>query len=106
VEQWRSLVAVHFPQSRVDEALAIVECESKGDPNATNPVSGAAGLFQFIPSTWNWVAGETGLEPYDSGAPYDPGANTAAAAWLVQYSIDVDYSRGPWGHWTCRRVLP
>ena len=105
VEQWRGLVAAHFAPARVDEALAIIECESRGDPNATNPTSGAAGLFQFIPSTWDWVAGETGLDSYASGAPYDPTANTIAAAWLVQRSIDTDYSKGPWGHWTCRRVL-
>jgi soluble lytic murein transglycosylase-like protein len=104
VEQWRGVVSAHFAAERVDEALAIIGCESRGDPNATNPITGAAGLFQFIPSTWNWVAEEAGLDSYASGAPYDPSINTAAAAWLVEYSID--HSRGPWGHWSCRWVLP
>jgi resuscitation-promoting factor RpfA len=30
----------------------IVQCESGGDPKATNPDSTASGLFQFINSTW------------------------------------------------------
>ncbi len=106
VEQWRSLVSTYFSGARIDEALAIIQCESRGDPNATNAVSGAAGLFQFIPSTWNWVASEMGIADYASGAPYDPSLNTAAAAWLVQDSIDSGNPRGPWGHWTCRWVVP
>ncbi|MDH3729732.1 MAG: transglycosylase SLT domain-containing protein [Acidimicrobiia bacterium] len=105
VEQWRGLVSSYFSGIRIEEALAIIDCESRGDPNATNSTSGAAGLFQFVPATWDWVAAEAGLGTYASGAPYDPTANTAAAAWLVQRSIDTDYSRGAWGHWTCRRVL-
>lgn len=105
VEQWRALVSDYFPESRVEEALAIISCESRGDASATNPTSGAAGLFQFIRSTWDWVAAETGLDSYSSGAPYDPTANTAAAAWLVQRSIETNHSGGPWGHWSCRRVL-
>jgi hypothetical protein len=31
--------------------IATVECESGGDPRATNPSSGAAGIAQFMPST-------------------------------------------------------
>lgn len=105
VEQWRALVSDYFPEPRVEEALAIISCESRGDPSATNSSSGAAGLFQFIRSTWDWVAAEAGLDSYSSGAPYDPNANTAAAAWLVQRSIDTNHSGGAWGHWSCRRVL-
>ncbi len=105
VEQWRGLVSGYFSGARVEEALAIISCESNGDASVTNPTSGAAGLFQFMASTWNWVAGEAGLDSYASGAPYDPAANSAAAAWLVQRSIDTNHAGGPWGHWSCRRVL-
>ena len=30
--------------------------ESGGNENAVNQGSGATGLFQFLPSTWNWIA--------------------------------------------------
>jgi hypothetical protein len=32
---------------------SIVQRESKGDPNAVNPSSGAGGKYQFLPSTWS-----------------------------------------------------
>ena len=100
VEAWRSLVAEHFAAERVEEALAVISCESNGDPAITNPTSGAAGLFQFMPSTWDWVAGEVGLGDYASEAPYDPAANVEAAAWLVHYSLDGGQTA--WHHWNCK----
>lgn len=33
--------------------MAIIKRESNGQPTATNPYSGAAGLLQFIPSWWS-----------------------------------------------------
>jgi hypothetical protein len=32
---------------------SIVQRESKGDPNAVNPNSGAGGKYQFLRSTWS-----------------------------------------------------
>ena len=34
-------------------ALRVAHCESHYDPAAVNSQSGASGLFQFMPSTWN-----------------------------------------------------
>lgn len=52
--------------------------ESRNDPNATNRWSRAAGLFQFLPSTWRTTPqGRAGL------SPYDPSAALAAAEWMV-----------------------
>jgi hypothetical protein len=34
-------------------ALRVAHCESHYDPGAVNGDSGATGLFQFMPSTWN-----------------------------------------------------
>lgn len=31
----------------------VIARESGGNPRAVNPVSGAGGLYQFIPSTWH-----------------------------------------------------
>lgn len=100
VEQWRGLVSAYFPASRVEEALAVMDCESNGDPNAHNPYSGAAGLFQFLPSTWASTSPQAG---FAGASVYDPEANIASAAWLGNYYE----SRGNdfWRPWSCRRVL-
>lgn len=100
VEQWRSLVAQHFPANRVDEALHIMSCESLGDPEAYNPYSGASGLFQFIPSTWATASVSAG---YAGASAFDPVANTASAAWLAgEYErLGLYY----WQAWSCKRVL-
>jgi Transglycosylase-like domain len=39
------------------EPESIVQRESKGDPNAVNPSSGAGGKYQFLPSTWSGSGG-------------------------------------------------
>ena len=86
-EEWRSLVTFYF-SDRVDKALMVIQCESDGDPNATNPVGGYAGLFQHAPQYWperSQVAGWGGT------SIYHPEANIAVAAWLV--------NRDGWGHW-------
>lgn len=97
VERWRGLVAAYFPAERVDEALAVLGCESNGDPNAYNPYSGASGLFQFLPATWATVSPSAG---FSESSVFDPEANIGTAAWLSSYYE----SRGasPWSPWTCR----
>jgi septal ring factor EnvC (AmiA/AmiB activator) len=100
VEQWRSLVQQFFPSNRVEEALLIINCESTGDPNAVNPYSGAAGLFQFLPSTWTTTAPAAG---YPDASPLDPEANTASAAWLANRYQQLGYDY--WHAWNCKRVL-
>lgn len=93
VERWRPLVAVYFAPELVEHALCIMDHESGGNPNADNPRSTAAGLFQFLRDTWNRVPVSITGGSYDSGRVYDPEANIAAAAWLQQ--------RGSgWGQWT------
>jgi Transglycosylase-like domain len=87
-EQWRSLMEHHFCHDyAVEEALHIVACESNGDPDVVNPLSGTTGLFQIHPGWFDQMA----------GSPYDPEANTAFAAWLWKES-------GGWSHWACRPI--
>lgn len=97
IQRWVPLVERYFPSELVTEALAIIDCESGGDPNATNPRSSAAGLFQFIDGTWEYASEQAG---FAGAPPDDPEANVAAAAWLVEYSLGT--GDGPWAHWTCR----
>lgn len=100
VEQWRPLVEQFFPSTRVEEALVIIDCESNGDSDAVNPYSGAAGLFQFLPSTWATTAPKAG---YAGASALDPEANIATAAWLANQYQALGYSY--WHAWNCRRML-
>lgn len=100
VEQWRGLVAAYFPSNRVEEALRIIDCESNGDPNALNPYSGAGGLFQFLPSTWESTAPKAG---FAGASVFDPAANIGSAAWLANRYEQLGYYY--WHPWNCKRVL-
>lgn len=100
VETWRSSVQQFFPSNRVEEALRIIDCESNGDANAVNPYSGAAGLFQFLPSTWASTSPKAGYGGYPAT---DPEANIASAAWLANRYQELGYDY--WHAWNCKRVL-
>jgi soluble lytic murein transglycosylase-like protein len=60
-------------------AECIIRVESRGNPNARNPQSGAAGLGQFLASTWRTTPqGRAGMSVYDAAA------NRAAVNWMLQ----------------------
>lgn len=99
VERWRPLVQKYFPADLVEQALAVMQCESGGNPDAVNRYSGASGLFQFLKGTWAIASYRAGWGGYSR---FDPEANIASAAWLVDYSIRTNHPSGPWGHWSCR----
>lgn len=100
VEGWRSLVAAYFPTEQVDRALCIMSHESGGNPNADNPRSSAAGLFQFLRGTWDSVPSSITGGSYSSGQVYAPEPNIAAAAWLWSKSGWSPWS--PWNRGLCR----
>ncbi len=96
VEAWRPLVAEYFPAADVDHALCIMAGESGGNPDAKNPSSSAAGLWQFLRGTWdNTVPRSITGGSYASGAVYDPRAATRAAAWLA--------ANVSWDQWKANR---
>jgi hypothetical protein len=75
--------------SRTDEvALCVAEAESNFDPLAVNPSTGAAGVFQFLPSTW---ASLSELADHGGDSVFDARANVAVAAWTV-----AAYGWHPW----------
>lgn len=91
VEQWRPLVAAHFPADDVDIALRVMGCESGGNPNAKNPNSSASGLFQMLKMWWN---GEWYFDPFD------PEQNVIHAAKLWGNGSGISHwnaSRHCWG---------
>ena len=62
-----------------------------GDPTAKNPRSTAAGLWQFLRSTWDKIATRRGGPTYNEGGPYDP-------VLATEYAYDL-WSRSEWGPW-------
>lgn len=87
-EEWRWLVEAYFPAGWVEWGLKIIECESRGNPNAYNP-STASGLFQvktFWLSEITWV---TDL--------FDPTQNVQAAAYIL-----TNYGAH---HWACNSKI-
>jgi hypothetical protein len=64
----------------------IIRHESGGDPNATNPRSKAAGLGQFLWSTWlTTPQGKAGLSPYDAAA------NLAAIQYMLNAGRALEF---------------
>jgi soluble lytic murein transglycosylase-like protein len=60
--------------------------ESRYQPGAVNPSSGAAGLFQFLASTWAHTR-------YAGHSPLSAKWNALAAAWMVARTV---YGWSPW----------
>ena len=90
-EFWRAVVAEHFG-ANTNRALAVMGCESGGNPNAKNPYSSASGLFQHLATYWPERSAQAGL----AGASiWSPSANIAVAAWLSDGGSD-------WSHWVCK----
>lgn len=109
-EAWRNLVDEFFGDiGETDNALVIIACESNGDPFAVNPNGKVPkGLWQFIPSTWEWATPFTG---WDHEHRFHPRAATETARWLYDWAdgrTRQDGSEGqgfdPWVH--CRCLLP
>ncbi len=63
-------------------ALRVAYCESRYDPRAYNAESGASGLFQFMPATWNghfrgWNLWDAGAQARAARIFYDNGWTNA-----------------------------
>lgn len=79
--------------SGVNSHLQLIkQRESGGDYSAVNPSSGAAGAYQFLPSTWNAVAQQVD--------PSYVGVNPAQAPAAIQDKFAQHlYNTGGAGHW-------
>jgi len=85
-----ALVLSSFPPSTRWRAEEVAECESHFEHRSTNPRSGAAGVFQFLPSTWR----NRRWNPWWDETPYDPQFNVWAARVLSRGGTD-------WSQWSC-----
>lgn len=59
-------------------ADCVIEHESHGNPNAVNRKTGAAGLGQFLASTWR-----TTPQGRSGKSVFDPVANRSAVEWML-----------------------
>jgi len=80
---WRALDPRDYLYQQAPDLAPRLDCiiagESAWDPAQQNPRSKAAGLAQFLPSTWATTP------PGQSGeSPFDPLANIDAAIWLAR----------------------
>jgi len=113
--EWRSVVTQAFEErgleAEIQHALAIVACESLGDPFITTPSSPdgtfVVGLFQHKEIYWASRAESAGVP---GASIFDPLANARVAAWMVARSIaqnsgDADVERPGWTHWVCDEGL-
>jgi len=75
--------ARHYHQP-TSQAYYIAHRESHYNWRVTNGSSGAAGLYQFMPRTWNST-------PYRHHSPYHPRWASLAAMWM--------WAHGGYSHW-------
>lgn len=75
--------AYHFDQPR-RHAITVAYRESRFNFRVTNASSGAAGLYQFMPSTWRYT-------PYRGKSVYNPRWAALAAMWM--------WKKGHQSHW-------
>jgi hypothetical protein len=83
------LVLKTFPEETRERAARVAWCESRFRHRARNRWSGAAGVYQFLPSTWRgrW-------NPWRARDVYDPQYNVWAAYVLSRGGTN-------WDHWSC-----
>ena len=91
--QWGPLVAAYFRIEDVPRALCLMGHESRGDPRAINPTSGASGLMQVMPF---WAA----RFGYSAADLLDPMVNLEIAAWIRDYQGWTAWS--PYKRGLCR----
>lgn len=87
--RYSTIVRVHAHENRIDPALlaAVIESESKFDPNAESD-AGAVGLMQLTPSTAKGIALATGGSRFRVSDLTDPDINVRYGAWYLRHLLD------------------
>jgi hypothetical protein len=66
----------------------IIQHESGGNPRAVNPRSGAAGLFQFLPSTWHSLGYSGSAADYPASVQYEAARRLYASSGTRPWAGD------------------
>ena len=83
-----------WPEALIPEALRVIDCESRGNPNAIGDSGRSVGLFQLNKETWFRYAG---TDPEQWADPY---VNAITA--LATYNYDISRGHEPWRQWSCK----
>lgn len=75
----------------------IIDCESGGVANIENPTSTASGLWQFLDTTWSWVAEDAGRNDLVSTRAKDA---SVADQWAMAEHLRT-MPGGGISHWVC-----
>ena len=98
VERWRATsleaLSLYGQEHQIERFLRVMQCESRGNPDAFNESSGASGLMQHLENYWPWRAKMAGFE---GASPFNPTANIFTSAWLL-----FEHTAGGWQHWECK----
>jgi len=126
VAQWRPLVSEVFARwgldqtkcatrdgvefcvgSQIDNALKVMECESRGNPMAYNSSSGTSGLFQHRPTYWQGRVDRIRTYHRDKepdlpadASIFNPEHNVSVAALLVWESRETLLGNRGGGGWS------
>ena len=103
--EWADLIDEYFGDiGESENALIIVECESRGEPFAVGGTGdNYYGLFQHDFNDWDRRAENAG---FPDGSPFNPEVNVAAARWYSD--AWVEWKNDPstrWEAWSCSREL-
>ena len=75
----------------------IIDCESSGVANIENPTSTASGLWQFLDTTWSWVAEDAGRNDLVGTRAKDA---SVADQWAMAEHLRT-MPGGGISHWVC-----
>ncbi|MBI2706032.1 MAG: transglycosylase family protein [Actinobacteria bacterium] len=86
-----------------DFFACVVFRESSGNPSAINDSSGAAGLFQFLQSTWDATARHVGRGDL---VGVNPALAPVDLQWWMAHMLFLWQGPSPWASDGCRYVPP
>ena len=95
-EFYQPLMALFWQPEQVPTLVRIIGCESGWDRFAVEPTSGAAGLTQVMPGTWEDARVRLG----SVAAPFHEGWHNPAQQL---YTARVLYEERGWGPWEASR---
>ncbi len=87
--EYATLLVEHFDEENIENAVKIMWCESRNNPDAFRYQDFDSGLFQVIPASWGWVKQNYDVPHWDypignSYAQHIPRYNIEVASILVE----------------------
>ncbi len=106
VERWRSLTEQVFPADEVNDVLAVIQCESFGDPTSRNMEEWGQESVGLLQINEGWLTGWQDPDwafPGHDGQPVDledPATNLRAAKFIRYFEVVTE--QDAWAEWACK----